>query len=102
MQDNAVQSRKLRRARQERVIAGVAGGIANYINVDPLFVRAGFIVLGLLHGLGAVIYLLMWLLMPNEDTLENTPRDQVRENIEEMQQGIQQSVAWVCNLFKSS
>lgn len=61
------QTQRLLRARAGRMVAGVAGGLANYFGIDPIFVRLGFAVLGFVNGIGVVLYLVLWLLMPNED-----------------------------------
>jgi phage shock protein PspC (stress-responsive transcriptional regulator) len=58
--------RQLRRRTSDRVIGGVAGGLGDYFNVDPLLVRIGFVGLMLFGGAGAVLYLVGWLLMPAE------------------------------------
>lgn len=56
----------LRRSR-ERVIAGVAGGIARFVGAPPLAVRALFLLaLPLTGGLVAIGYALLWLLLPAE------------------------------------
>jgi phage shock protein PspC (stress-responsive transcriptional regulator) len=58
-------ARLTRRARgQERVIGGVAGGIADYFGVDPLLVRLAFVGLALLGGGGIVLYVLGWIFIP--------------------------------------
>ncbi|CCH90230.1 Phage shock protein C, PspC [Modestobacter italicus] len=54
----------LRRSRSDKVIGGVAGGLAEYTGVDALLWRVGAIALTLAGGSGLVIYLLLWLLMP--------------------------------------
>src|SRR5687767_15933189 len=58
--------RVLRRRGDDRVIGGVASGIADYFNVDPLLVRIGFVGLMVFNGLGLLIYLLGWLLIPTD------------------------------------
>jgi phage shock protein PspC (stress-responsive transcriptional regulator) len=55
---------QLRRSRSDKVIGGVAGGLAEYTGVDALLWRVGAIALTLAGGSGIVIYLLLWLLMP--------------------------------------
>ena len=55
---------QLRRSRSDRVIGGVAGGLADYTGVDALLWRVGAIALTLAGGSGLVIYVLLWLLMP--------------------------------------
>ncbi|MCZ2823682.1 PspC domain-containing protein [Modestobacter sp. VKM Ac-2981] len=54
----------LRRSRTDRVIGGVAGGLAEYTGVDALLWRVGAIALTLAGGSGLIIYVLLWLLMP--------------------------------------
>ncbi len=54
------------RASDGRWFAGVASGLARRLGVDPLVVRAGFILLGLLFGVGLTVYFLLWLLLPDE------------------------------------
>ena len=54
----------LHRSIVNRKIAGVAGGIGERFDIDPNFVRAGFVVLTALWGLGVAIYLAMWALVP--------------------------------------
>jgi phage shock protein PspC (stress-responsive transcriptional regulator) len=48
------------------MLAGVCGGIAAYLGVDPVLVRLGFVVLLLASGIGFPIYLILWLIMPTE------------------------------------
>ena len=56
----------LRRSRRNRMLAGVAGGVADHLGLDPFVVRLAFIVLGLAAGFGVVVYLLLWVLAPAE------------------------------------
>jgi phage shock protein C len=60
------QTRKLYRSRANRKLAGVCGGLAQYFNADATLIRVLFVVLALLGGPGLVIYLLMWILVPEE------------------------------------
>ncbi|MCA9837433.1 MAG: PspC domain-containing protein [Trueperaceae bacterium] len=56
----------LRRSKQ-RLVAGIAGGVARYINTNPLYIRLIFIFLLVLSvGLVALPYLVLWLLIPSE------------------------------------
>ena len=56
--------RRLERRTSNRVIGGVAGGLADYLNVDPLLIRVGFAGLMLFSGAGLPLYLLGWLFIP--------------------------------------
>jgi phage shock protein PspC (stress-responsive transcriptional regulator) len=51
-------------------IGGVCAGLAHRLGLDPIVVRAGAVVLGIVLGLGLALYLLAWLLVP--DTREQT------------------------------
>jgi|SRR5215469_2652006 len=60
-------TRRLRRSSDDRMLAGVAGGIARYFNVDATLVRVIIVALTLFSGTGAVLYLAAWLLIPADD-----------------------------------
>lgn len=56
----------LTRSKADRIIAGVCGGIADYLGIDALFVRAVFLVLTLFKGIGALLYLVLWFTIPDK------------------------------------
>jgi phage shock protein C len=56
---------RLTRSRTDVMIAGVAAGIARYLNTDPVIVRLVFVLLAF-SGPGLLIYPLLWLIMPRE------------------------------------
>jgi phage shock protein PspC (stress-responsive transcriptional regulator) len=60
------QPRRLERSRQDRVLAGVCGGLARYLGVDPVLVRIVVVAAMVFGGFGAVAYLAAWLLVPEE------------------------------------
>jgi phage shock protein C len=51
----------------DRWIAGVCSGLGDYFHVDPLIIRIVFIAAAFLQGLGILLYLVLWLLMPPAD-----------------------------------
>ena len=59
---------RLHRVGRGRMLAGVAGGIADYFDVDPTMVRIGFVALAFLGGLAVPLYLAAWLLIPDEES----------------------------------
>lgn len=58
--------KKLYRSSDERILAGVAGGIGRYFNVDPLFIRLIFVLLALVQGLGILLYVIFIFIIPKE------------------------------------
>lgn len=55
---------RLRRSTDDKVIAGVCGGLGTYFGVDPLFFRLAFVVLAIGGGSGVLLYIVAWLIMP--------------------------------------
>ena len=59
--------KQLRRSRTDKVVAGVCGGFARYLGIDPVVARVIYVVATLVSG-GVLIfgYALLWLIMPEE------------------------------------
>jgi phage shock protein PspC (stress-responsive transcriptional regulator) len=60
--------RKLERSRSNRVLGGVCGGVANYVNMDPTLVRVLTVVISLFTGVPIILYLIALFVIPEEDT----------------------------------
>lgn len=58
--------KRLWRSRKDRRIAGVCGGLGEYFNMDPTWIRILFIIFLLLGGSAFIIYVLMWIVVPVE------------------------------------
>ena len=61
--------RKLTRSTTDRRIAGVCGGLANYLTVDPVVLRIIFLISLVFGGLGFWAYLVIWLVAPEDNRL---------------------------------
>jgi phage shock protein C len=59
-------TKRLYRIRDGRIVAGVCAGLAAYFGVDPTLVRLAFAVLTLFGGLGVLLYLGAWVVIPDE------------------------------------
>jgi phage shock protein C len=60
-------TRKLRRSRSDRMVAGVCGGAANLLGVDAALIRILLVAATILgFGTGAVLYLICWVIVPEE------------------------------------
>ena len=62
----AAGARVLRRSRDDRVLAGVCGGLGHYLGVDPVLLRIAFVVLALANGIGLIAYAVAWIVIPEE------------------------------------
>ncbi|RNL84310.1 PspC domain-containing protein [Halostreptopolyspora alba] len=73
------QKKSLRRSSHQRILTGVCGGIGEYLGVDANLVRLAFAALTLFFFGGAVLYVVAWLVMPEEGAeaslLEHTIRN---------------------------
>lgn len=58
--------KKLYRLRNDRVLAGVASGLARHFNTDPVLIRVLFIAVALAGGSGILAYIIMWAIVPEE------------------------------------
>lgn len=56
--------KRLQLSATERMIGGVCGGLGEFFELDPVLFRAAFLVLAFLGGLGILLYLILWLLIP--------------------------------------
>lgn len=93
-------SKKLYRSRDDRMIAGVCGGLADYFNVDSSLIRLAVLFVFLFQGVGLIAYIIAWLIMSEEpvkteyrmpddyyiedqQNAENTNQDQSSESAEQ-------------------
>lgn len=58
-----MESRRLYRSRTDRVVSGLAGGLAAHLGLDPVLVRIGFVALAL-AGVGIIAYIIGWIAIP--------------------------------------
>lgn len=58
----------LRRSRHDRMIAGVVGGLADYFGLDPAMARIIYVLVSIFSAAfpGILIYILLWILIPQE------------------------------------
>src|SRR5215468_1216918 len=59
-------ARQLRRSADDKMLGGVAGGIARYLGADVTLVRVIIAALALLNGVGVALYVAAWLLIPED------------------------------------
>jgi phage shock protein C len=64
--------KRLYRARHDRMIGGVCGGLGTYLGIDPTIVRLLFVLFAFAGGPGIVAYLIMLIVVP-EEPVESPP-----------------------------
>ena len=58
--------KRLFRSRDERMLGGVCGGLAEYLHTDPTLIRVLFVLFAPAGGPGIIAYLIMWIVVPLE------------------------------------
>ncbi len=61
---------KLHKSRNNRMIFGVCGGIAESLNMDPSLVRLLWIFFGCIFGSGVITYIIVALVLPYDNKVE--------------------------------
>ncbi len=59
-----MESKKLYRSRNDKMIGGVCGGLGEFLGVDPTLVRLAFVILAIFGGSGILLYIIAWLIIP--------------------------------------
>lgn len=76
--------KRLYRSRSDALLGGVCGGIGEHLGVDPNLVRVVFAVLAVASGVGILLYIILWLIIPREGGPAGPPKDAVRSGAEEI------------------
>ena len=61
-----IPTKKLYRSRQEHMLAGICGGLANHFGIDPTWVRLIFILFFFAGGSALLVYIILWFIVPLE------------------------------------
>lgn len=76
----------LHRSSTNKVIAGVAGGLGEYFDIDPTFIRIVFLLLTFFGGSGILIYIVLWIIMPLDTSSSKNPNEHIKENVNEFKE----------------
>jgi phage shock protein C len=58
--------KRLYRSRKKKVVAGLCGGLGDYLDIDPVIIRIIFVLITIFHGIGLLIYIIMWIIVEEE------------------------------------
>ena len=72
--------KRLYRSRTDRRVAGVCGGIADYLAVDPTLVRIIWAIFAMAGGPGIVIYIIMAAIIPEEPQFVQTSAEKIKND----------------------
>lgn len=65
--------KRLTKSKKERMLFGVCGGLGEYFDIDPTFIRLAFAALALQGGIGIVLYIILAILMPSGEGYKMIP-----------------------------
>lgn len=74
------QNKVLYRSTTNRIIGGVSAGLADYFNIDPIIMRIIFILITFLGGGGIIIYIILWIVVPEKETYSYNNKFSTMEN----------------------
>ena len=83
---------RLYRSVDDRMIGGVCGGLGTYLSIDPIFIRLLFVLLLFGSDFGFILYLLLWVLIPEEGKTYGFKDESLGERVKSMGSDIQQAV----------
>jgi len=67
------------------MVAGVCGGLAAYLGIEAVWIRLFFVLITIVpNGFGLLVYLILWIIMPQAGQEELTPSQTAHANVEEM------------------
>jgi len=84
--------KRLYKSRDDRVIAGVCGGVGEYFNIDPVLVRIIWVVLAILGGSGILAYLVGMIIIPEPPENAATQKQEPRESVAKSRRTTSQTV----------
>lgn len=71
--------KKLYRSKKDRMIAGVCGGIGEYLSIDSTFIRIAFALLSFGAGSGLLLYIVLAIIIPEEGSVETVKATPVKK-----------------------
>jgi len=83
---------RLYRSKSNRMIGGVCGGLGTFLNIDPIFIRLLFVLLLFGSDFGLILYILLWILIPEEGKAYGFKEESFGDRVKSMGDDIQVAV----------
>lgn len=93
--------KKLYRSESDRMLGGVCGGFASYLNIESTILRLAFAFLGIAGGSGLLAYLICWVIIPTESSIDKASDDVIKENSEEIKETVTKTAKGIKTEVKS-
>jgi phage shock protein C len=77
-------AKRLYRAKKNQMIAGVCSGLGEYFSIDPAIIRLIFILATIFGGYGVIVYIILWIILPEESNDKVGSEETVKKNIASM------------------
>ena len=94
-------AKRLYRSETDQIIAGVCGGIAEYLDVDPVIVRVLFALALISEGFGLMLYIILWIVIPTKSSVNKEHNEVVQENAKEIKTNVAKATKGLKKSVKS-
>lgn len=84
-QPSSHSTRRLYRSETDKMIAGVAGGLGDYLGIDSTLIRLLFVLLTVFGGSGILIYIILWIVIPTRSSVGQDSHETIRQNAKEVE-----------------
>ncbi len=91
---------RITKSKTDHVIDGVCGGLAEYFGIDSLLVRLVFVALIFINGIGIILYIVLMIIMPKAQSLEQSPKETIHENVREIGERMKEAGEGMSSAFE--
>ncbi len=94
-------AKRLYRSETDKIIGGVCGGIAEYLNIDSVIIRVLFILALISEGFGLMLYIILWVVLPTKENIDKDPEEVIQKNTEEIKKNVVKATKGIRKEVKS-
>jgi phage shock protein PspC (stress-responsive transcriptional regulator) len=90
--------KRLFRSGNDKILGGVAAGLANYFSLDPSLLRIIFVIFTFVGGSGVLLYIILWIVLPVRNLVSNVRKRLYRNPDNRMIGGVSGGIAAYLNI----